>query len=53
MMPHINDLARRRDDFWRRLTKTVLCILAGAVALAGLIGWSAVVLVGLIGWRFV
>jgi hypothetical protein len=53
MIPHIHALAQRRNDFWRGLTKIVLVILAGSVALAGLIGWSAVVLVGLIGWRFV
>ena len=39
MMPHINDLAAKRDDFWHGLTKTVLLILVGAVALAGLIVW--------------
>jgi hypothetical protein len=39
MMPHTQDLARRRDDFWRGLTKTVLLILAGAAVLAGLIIW--------------
>ena len=42
MMPHINDLARRRDDFWRGLNKTVLVILAGATVLAGLIIWRFV-----------
>lgn len=31
MMPHINELSRRRNAFWRGLTKTVLVILAGAV----------------------
>ena len=39
MMPHIQDLAARRDDFWHGLTKTVLLILAGATVLAGLIIW--------------
>lgn len=39
MMPHIHHLAAKRDDFWRGLTKTVLCVLAGAVVLAGLIIW--------------
>ena len=42
MMPHINDLARRRDDFWHGLSKTVLVILAGAAVLAGLIIWRFV-----------
>ena len=42
MMPHIHALAQRRNDFWRGLTKTVLCVLAGAVALVGLLVWRFV-----------
>lgn len=41
-MPHINDLAQRRNDFWRGLTKTVLCILAGAAALVAFVIWRFV-----------
>ena len=42
MMPHINDLSRRRDDFWRGLTKTVLLVLAGAVVLVAFVIWRFV-----------
>jgi hypothetical protein len=39
MMPHIHQLAQRRNDFWRSMARSVLLILAGAVALVGLIVW--------------
>ena len=40
MPPGIRDLDRLVENlFWRKLAKTVLLILAGAVALAGLIIW--------------
>ena len=41
-MPHINELSRRRDDFWYGLKRTVLLVLAGAVVLVGLIIWGFV-----------
>lgn len=28
MMPHVHDIARRRDYFWRDLTRTTILILA-------------------------
>jgi hypothetical protein len=46
MMPHIKDLAAKRNDFWRGLSKTVVVILALAAIPV------AMVLVALI-WRFV
>jgi len=42
MMPHINDLARRRDDFWHSLNKTVLLISAGAAVLVVFVVWRFV-----------
>ena len=43
MPPGIRDLDRLVENlFWRKLTKTVLVILAGAVVLAGLIIWRFV-----------
>ena len=42
MMPHINDLAAKRDDFWRGLTKIVRVILAGSVALVVFVVWRFV-----------
>ena len=42
MMPHIQDLAAKRDDFWHGLSRAVLVILAGAAVLAGLIIWRFV-----------
>ena len=46
MMPYINDLAAKRDDFWHGLSKTVL----GILALAAIPVTMAIV--ALI-WRFV
>jgi hypothetical protein len=42
MMPHIQDLAAKRNDFWHGLNRAVLLILAGAVALVGLLVWRFV-----------
>jgi flagellar biosynthesis/type III secretory pathway M-ring protein FliF/YscJ len=36
MMPHINELAKRQDEFWKRMNRTtaIILILSGAVAIA-------------------